>query len=218
MTGSDLHRVLRSVCTLVLRSDFGSFLGVGTGFLVLPGHMLTCHHMLPTSAEARTCRVRCGGDELALDPERLFHTSVDLDCTLVGVDAPSGAMIHALPLQAADDGIREGDAVMLVTAADGDHPPTVARGRVVGTDPNHVFYDVKCREGSSGAPLVDASGGLVALHRGLVPRRDCGGRMLTVHGQPYRGQPVAQEDLQWSSAEGVRASRILADPRFSRRP
>lgn len=168
--------------------------GFGTGILVSDSLILTCNHVVPTNAEARSCQVgftNYGSTNLReefyfdFDAAAIVHSSpVDgLDFSLVRVKPSADG---TLP------GKRQGKyllntsyqnrealypyAVLLniIHYAGGEADPSYEfRGRSLKLlKKSFVAYDANTSGGSSGAPVFNDLWWLVALHRGKQQKDD----------------------------------------------
>jgi endonuclease G len=218
-------RACRAVCRIVLRDRTGRETGYGTGFLVSPGAVLTNHHVLPTGAHADTALAEFdhelddGGlpratTRFRLDPRALFLADETLDFALVAVD-PQPA--HGLG-QLGDYGFlrvnREVGKVnpsefVTIVQHPGGQPKQIAlrENRLLAIEDLFLHYQSDTAQGSSGAPVLNDSWQLVALHHSGVPRRDDQGHWLRKDGTPA-GPEDQDADIDWIANEGVRASRI----------
>lgn len=203
-------RAARSVCRLLLGGA-----PVGTGFLVAPGLLLTNNHVLPDAALAgdfvaefdyeldsddqprRTTRI-------PLDPAEMFHTSLPLDYTLVGV-MPANRRSEPLPrfgwlpLDPRTDKILEGEPVVIIQHPQGrEKQLCLFHSELVDRAGNYLYYTTDTEIGSSGSPAFNRNWQIVGLHHASSgTNRHNQGRM--VHAN-----------------EGVRVSVIMADLRAGR--
>lgn len=179
---------------------------MGTGFLVAPDLLLTNHHVLNSPEAARNARVSfdfersapdlqqghdaplARGREYTLNPDRLFVTSPfddGLDFTFVGIDqvpATDGAVSR---MERAAFAIRSGERAFLIHHP-GGKPKRVSLEDtdVVGARPDGavIHYTTDTERGSSGSPVFDRTGRLIALHH--ASRQNDGGLVDSAGFQP----------------------------------
>jgi hypothetical protein len=133
--------------------------------MISPWLLLTCHHLLDAPERARACLAQfdpredgTAGREQRLDPDRFFVSRLDEDLAVVAVRAPRRASFVTIAPR---------------PAAAGEHV-TVAgygRARVVGVDARTVRYRLETPGGSSGSPVLDGDGSLLAVHHAVVAGR-----------------------------------------------
>ncbi len=136
--------------------------GRGTGFVVAPDRVLTNAHNL----RDRTTQVRFSDGRT--EQGSVVGADVDGDLVVLEVDT---ADIAALPW--ADEPPGVGDVVLAVTA--GRHRPRVTWGQVTATEAGFtgprgrpirgaIEHAAPCAPGSSGAPVLDRAGRVVAIN------------------------------------------------------
>ena len=212
----------------VIRSDTGR--GMGTGFLVAPGILMTNHHVLRDATEARNASIQflyeleidsreTTGHVFRLEPDRLFHADRDLDMAIVAVAPASldGAQLDSfgmLPLVSAEGKIRKGQPVNIVQHPLAGRKQIVFRESILSAlpeDADHVaHYTGDTQPGSSGSPVFSDRWEVVALHHSGVPDRDGAGNYLTMNGTPWNAATDPEgNSLKWVANEGIRISRIM---------
>jgi endonuclease/exonuclease/phosphatase family metal-dependent hydrolase len=157
----------------------------GTGFLVGRNLLLTNHHVLNSVEVARDAIVEFdyevpAADLLAgtsatlatktfgLDPARLFVTSpVDggLDFTFVWIDEAAEREQGSIAMERASFTVRRGEQAYIIHHPRGD-PKQVSLDDtdVLNIQTTVIHYSSDTDYGSSGAPVLDRQGRLVALH------------------------------------------------------
>lgn len=211
----------RAVCRVVIRDSRGRTQGFGTGWLCSPQVMVTNNHVLGDTQTARQSviefdyELRGDGTLLerttfALDPERLFLTSEELDYTFVAVQGdPSG--FGWLPLYGSADKNVLGEALSIIQHPSGEPKQVALReNRLVDRLPDFLHYETDTAPGSSGSPVFNDAWEVVALHHSGVPRRNDQGQVLKRNGQPLRTGDSGDQ-IAWVANEGVRVSRLLED-------
>jgi V8-like Glu-specific endopeptidase len=188
-----------AVCLLRVDNELGTFFG--TGFRIGPQLVLTNHHVLfPRGKVAAVVHADFGFDVDA-NGATLKVTSLSAKAdTIKGEKKDDWAVIEVLdmkedwptlPLNDAP-APKAGDLAYIL-----QHPNAqqkrlgFVRNMISEVEDGVVRYLTDTEPGSSGAPVFDARGRLIALHH-------AGGRPIEVAGKP----PVAKN-------EGIRISRVL---------
>ncbi|MER9082092.1 trypsin-like peptidase domain-containing protein [Mesorhizobium sp. M0895] len=188
-----------AVCLLRIENIYGVF--SGTGFRITDDLILTNHHVLfPRGRVATSVRADFGFDidvEGASTVVTSLAGSVD---SIVGEQADDWAVV-AVPGMAPNwpklslertSSPRPGDAVYILQHPGGQQRRLgFVRNTISDVDEGTVRYLTDTEPGSSGAPVLDRLGRLVALHH-------AGGRPTEVAGKP----PVSKN-------EGIRISRVI---------
>ena len=226
--------VSRAVFRVVVRNAGGRVLGYGSGFLVGSGVLLTNNHVLPSSDVARNSDAEAfyefgvAGEEsvpqrFAFEPDRLFHTSKDLDFTIVAV-APIArggngrlADIGWLPLIGSAGKAVEGEWLTIIQHPKGERKQLCVReNQLLKRDADVLWYSTDTLGGSSGAPVYNNDWLLVALHHSGVPEtRD--GKWQTIDGRDYDPSRDDETRIKWVANEGIRVSRIVETLRTDNR-
>lgn len=197
----------------------------GTGFLISPRVLITNNHVLPDRDYARRSRADFAfeldlGDRLtpptsfAIRVDDLFHTSVDLDFTVVALDAHSidGAVPLAsfgcLPLLDVPGKAFEGEWLTIVQHPNGEPKQVCVReNRLIKRDDDVLWYSTDTLAGSSGAAVFNNDWFVVALHHsGVTETRN--GRRQTIDGRDFDPDTMDESRIKWVANEGIRASRI----------
>jgi len=213
----------RSVARIAIRSSAGS--GWATGFMISPGVLLTNNHVLPNIDTALSSLVQFEyeldiGDQLTgpisfeLVPGRLFHTSADMDFTVVAVSpnsSNSDARIDSygcLPLIELEGKVFEGEWLTIIQHPNGERKQVCVReNRLIKRAEQRLWYATDTLAGSSGSPVFNNDWYVVALHHSGVPeyRQD---KIQTIDGRDF--EPGMDETrIKWIANEGIRASRIV---------
>ena len=170
-------------------------LGLGTGFLVAPGLVMTNNHVIETAAQARDAVFEFGYADgqsttrVSAEPDRLFITDEALDYTIVACAADTVASRPTIPLLRNPATVAPGERVCIIQHPRGrkmevalhDNKVTELRDRV-------VRYTTDTEGGSSGSPVFNIHWELVGLHHWGRKERD-----------------------GTATNEGVRISAIVAD-------
>lgn len=154
----------------------------GTGFLVGPDLLLTGNHVLPRADLALTTTFRFNyqydadgrperPDDYTGAPGGLFHTSKDLDYTLVRLAGCPGDRWTYLPLGAETPAI--GDRVSIVGHPAGQPKQIAMRDNVVEyVGGGVVQYVTPALPGASGAPVLTDEWRVCAVHHAASPVTD----------------------------------------------
>jgi V8-like Glu-specific endopeptidase/endonuclease/exonuclease/phosphatase family metal-dependent hydrolase len=158
----------------------------GTGFIVGRNLFLTNHHVVHSVEAARTAQVEfnyeISPDDLlagngqaaaatrkfALDPSRLFLTSPTkdgLDYTFVWIEEAAGEALGTIPMERSSFTVNKNEQAFVVHHPDGK-PKQVSLDDtdILGIETRVIHYSSDTMEGSSGAPVFDRRGRLIALH------------------------------------------------------
>jgi endonuclease G, mitochondrial len=227
-------RAAQSVCRILIQGDDGRVQGLGTGFLVAPQLVLTNHHVLPDAATVSNSLaqfdyqldadgVPAPSFVFRLRPDLCFHTSAaeELDFTLVAVEPQARDSGKAL----ADFGflrlikdtgkINPGEWVTLIQHPNGEYKQIAIReNQLLRIDDKVLWYASDTAPGASGAPAMNDSWQVVALHHRGIPDRDAQGRIKTVDGRALsdaQAELERESSLRWIANEGIRISRVVAD-------
>lgn len=233
----------RAVCLIELKDRVSRTLSRGTGFLVAPGVMMTNNHVLMSKEDARASTITFDYRNdpygkakpttvFRLNPDVLFETDRDHDCTVVSVgDRVAGSFaideFGWLPLVGVEGKIEVGDPVNIIQHPSGEPMQWVVRDNrllalpeIAGErDPKmYAHYEADTMPGSSGAPAMSRLWEVIALHHQAVPDVDANGNVLDVDGQPYTGSDDAR--VKWVGNEGIRVTalvRLLSERRKAAR-
>jgi V8-like Glu-specific endopeptidase len=188
----------KSVCKIQSNTS------VATGFIVGGGKVVTNNHVLPTEKSASEAILICNYQEgcdrttsqYALDPEKLFLTDADLDCTIVAIKGTQEDLARWGRLGISVSDIQVGSAVSVIQHPEGGYKRVASLGNIlVGKDGRVILYATSTMPGSSGAPVFDDNWKVVALHQGAgIWSKDEG---CYTHNQ------------------GIRFSAIVQSPNFS---
>jgi len=187
-----------AVCLLRVQNPFGSYFG--TGFRISPELILTNHHVLfPGNSVATRVQADFGFD-VAADGAALAVISRAGDVGTIKGEMPDdwavieiANMLPEWPILPLDAGLtpQVGDLTYILQHP-GGHQKRLGfvRNTISDVKDGVVRYLTDTEPGSSGAPVFDTAGRLIALHH-------AGGRPVEVAGKP----PVAKN-------EGIRISRV----------
>jgi hypothetical protein len=204
-----------AVCLLRIENSRGRFFG--TGFRIGPKLILTNHHVLyPKGIRATRVRADFGFDVDANGASLAVKSLAAVAATIQGEEADDWSVIEVPDLQpdwatlSLSSGVvpKVGDAAYILQHPGGQQKRLgFVRNSITDVAPGVIRYLTDTETGSSGAPVFDAHGRLIALHH-------AGGTPVEVAGRP----PVSKN-------EGVRIDRVFArlqaagiklgDPRFS---
>lgn len=216
----------RAVLRVVIRGPGGRLIGYGTGFLIGDGVLLTNNHVLQNSDAAALSEAEAfyeqgiDGSDLpvqryALEPQRLFYTSRDLDFSIVAV-APVDrngtarlAEIGWLPLIGSAGKALEGEWLTIVQHPEGQQKQLCVReNQLLKRDTDVLWYSTDTLGGSSGSPVFNNDWLVVALHHSGVPETK-DGRWQTIDGRDFDPLRDGEDKVKWIANEGIRVSRIV---------
>ncbi len=223
-------RSARPVGRIQVRDKSGRVIEFGTGFMVSPGLMLTCHHVLPAHESCQRSLIDFDYEDdehynpktplsFQLDPWRFFHTNLELDYTLVGVkpmandgETPLSA-VGFLPLTGHDGSVLEGEYVAIIQHPMGSTKKLAMRNnRVIDVFSDFVHYTTDTDPGASGAPVLNDYWQSVAIHHAGVKRKDPSGRILAIDGTVWNPE-MGEDRIAYIANEGVQIRAILAQLR-----
>jgi hypothetical protein len=218
----------QTVCRISLGGQ-----GVGTGFLVAEGVILTNHHVIPDTNTAMQLQAEFDY-ELDLEkklkpsqickfrPDLLFYTSSitpqpndplsGLDFTFIAIETPVD-FDKQYPIAQLDGTYGKvvlGEQCITIQHPSGEPKKVVFKNiSLLKFTDKHIIYESDTLPGSSGSMVIGlGTGEIIALHHAGVPRRDAYGNALTKTGSiAYAGTP--DEQIDWEGNEGVRISCII---------
>ena len=213
----------RAIARIQVRSPAGTVLEWGTGFLISPRVLVTNHHVFPNASRAAPSLAHfsyeadlddspLGPIVFSLHPEELFHTSPELDFTVVAVGARSDDDAIALdsfgclPLLEMVGKAFEGEWLTIVQHPGGERKQLCVReNRLIKRTPDMLWYTTDTMPGSSGSPVFNNDWYVVALHhRGIPEERN--GVWQTVDGRDYDPRTMDDTQVKWIANEAsVRA-------------
>jgi endonuclease G, mitochondrial len=226
-----LHRAIlaaRPVCRIILRNASGSTRGYATGFMIAPGMLMTNWHVFQgdTSAEFAfaefnyTLDIR--GEPVTsylfrLTPHKFFLNDKALDYAVIAVDDKdvSGqksladfGFLRLIP----DIGKAEsGDWLTIIQHPEGQRRQYAIReNQLVRKQDTTLWYKSDTAQGSSGAPVMNDSFQVVALHHmGVAPRE--GQLYVLKSGEKVASLSGVDDDqVNWIANEGIRVSVLCA--------
>lgn len=216
----------RSVCRIRLMTEDGKLEGYGTGFLIAPEVMMTNNHVLTSEQDAASaiCDFNyeldaqnrdCQTDTFKLEPARLFHTSKELDFSIVAIspistdnETPLTGYLH-LAMRAEPGKATPGEYLSIIQHPNGERKQVCVReNKMLKYDDNVVWYQTDTVPGSSGSPVFNNLWQVVALHHSGVPETDDQGNWLTADGGKW-DPSMDETQVAWKANEGIRVSRII---------
>jgi endonuclease G len=218
--------VSRPVCRIIVPRPNGTLRA--TGVLIAPGVLLTNHHVLNDASWAASATIEFGyryniAGEIAkveifdLAPATFFVADPELDFAAVAVvpRSRSGARIEDfsfLRLHAETGKLTVGDFVTILQHPDGEPLQIALReNKVTEVDPDKpvIWYHADTAHGSSGAPVLNDSFQLVALHSSGRIKRDASGKFALRSGKFVASvDGLKDSDVIWEDNVGVRVSRL----------
>jgi V8-like Glu-specific endopeptidase len=193
------------IASAVCRLNNGRVLG--TGFRCRDDLLITNHHVIGASEDARSFRAEFFFEEgpngallapfvVALEPDRLFWTDERLDVTIVGLSGIDRADIAVVPLLP-DASAKVRDHVSIVQhPSGGPKQIAVTNNQILNFYDPYVQYLTDTLPGSSGAPVFLDSWKVLAIHH-------AGGNV----------RKSAQGDVIFAN-EGIMVSSLFTDAGF----
>lgn len=230
----------RSVARVVAEGvDFENSEGEwrGTGFLVSKNLFLTNHHVINSFKVAQQAWIEfdyeisieallLGDREIApsfkrfrLDPSRLFVTSPvkgGLDYTIIWIDQSAAAEFGHIPLERASFTVKENEQAFVIHHPDGRlKEASLDDTDIVGLDSKVLHYSSDTEAGSSGAPIFDRQGRLIALHHASKEKDATtpDGKRLSVVNEGIKIAAIAldlETRSQRSGADATMAREVLS--------
>ncbi len=224
----------RPVCRVSIRAPGGSERGCATGFMISPRLLLTNHHVFSSKEEAAPSAVEfnyrldiAGNPEpsylFQLRPDKFFFTDETLDFTVVAVEGTVARGDTPLSTFGYLRLIADSGKALLKEWMNIIQHPGGARRQfalrdnqcIADTDPDVIWYMSDTSQGSSGAPVLNDSFQVVALHHAGVPRRNAAGLYVLKNGKTVSElKDIDDSEVDWVANAGIRVSRIcrrLAD-------
>ncbi len=218
------------ICRISIRSTSGHERGCATGFMISPRLLLTNEHVFGSADEAEPSIAEfnyrldiAGRPELSyqfrLRPELFFFNNELLDFAVVAVEATSVDQrvalnrfgYHRLIAESGKGLIKEWMTII-------QHPAGARRQFAIrenqcveDRDPDVIWYMSDTAQGSSGAPVLNDSFQVVALHHSGVARQDEQKNYILKDGRKVASlTDVDDAEVDWIANAGIRISRICA--------
>jgi endonuclease/exonuclease/phosphatase family metal-dependent hydrolase len=144
---------------------------LGTGFLIAPGILMTNNHVLEDEEKARESVAEFGYEIgqnatiVAIDPDRIFITSAELDFTIVGCVMTGLEDIQPIRLKIDPASITRSERVNIIQHPRGRHKEiAIHDNKVKRVKDKVIWYTTDTEPGSSGSGVFDNDWELVALH------------------------------------------------------
>jgi hypothetical protein len=170
----------------------------GTGFLVAPGIVMTCNHVIPDAQQASRAAARFfeeQSDPTITEPprravivkvEEMLYTNATLDFTLLKL-GPGGPQPSPLKLTTAP--VMKDDRVPIIQHPEGMAKQiSIQKNLVAYADQDKVQYYTTTLPGSSGSPVFDNQFDVVAIHRKWVDQEHFPVADGATALHPYRNQ------------------------------
>jgi endonuclease G len=215
----------RPVARIQIRQPNGTRYGWGTGFLIAPRVLLTNNHVLPDKDWAARSEAHfdyeldvndepIGPTVFRLEPQGLFHTSKELDFTVVAVAPRTEDGQHDLsafgwlPLLDFLGKTITGEWLTIIQHPAGERKQLCVReNRLLKRSENVLWYSTDTLGGSSGSPVYNNDWFVVALHHSGVPEKH-NDRIQTIDGRDFDPRTMDESQIKWIANEGIRASCI----------
>lgn len=218
------------VCRISIRSSSSHERGSATGFMISPHLLLTNEHVFgsPDEAEPSIAEFNYRYDiagrpepsyRFRLRPGEYFFNDETLDFAIVAVEprgidhdvALNAFGYHRLIAASGKSLIKEWMTII-------QHPIGARRQFAIrenqcieDRDPDVIWYMSDTAQGSSGAPVLNDSFQVVALHHAGVARRDERRQYVLKNGKKVSSlSDVDDSEVDWIANAGVRISRIAA--------
>lgn len=218
----------RSICRIQIKDANSNLLGYATGFLIGPGVLITNNHVFEKASDAAKSildfdyELDIDGNErlparFRLVPGALFHTNVQLDYSVVGVEPKSIDGAHDLAdfgwlsLSGEPGKGDPGEYLTIIQHPAGELKQVCVReNKLLKYFSDRIWYMTDTVGGSSGSPAFNRFWQVTALHHSGVPKKDSHGRWLTKDGKVW-DESMDESRIDWIANEGIRISRIVAD-------
>lgn len=221
-------RRARSVCRIHLRNSAGRTIGFGTGFLVGPGVVMTNHHVISGTEDARYALAEFdyeydadGVDQtvvafpILITPPPIANQALDFCLVAVAPTSLDGKRsieeFGWLPLNAAPGKAIVGEYLTIIQHPGGERKQVCVReNKLLKYDESGstLWYKTDTVGGSSGSPVFNETWQVVAIHHSGVPATDAQGRWLTIDGKVWDSS-MDETRVKWIANEGIRISSIV---------
>ncbi len=172
----------------------------GTGFLVAPGIVMTCNHVIPNAQQASRAAARFFEEQpdpsttepprraVIVKVEEMLYTNAKLDFTLLKLHPQSP---QPAPLKLTTAAVKPNDRVPIIQHPEGMPKQISLQNNLVAyADDDKVQYYTTTMPGSSGSPVFDNQFHVVAIHRNWVGQKHFPvvAEDSAAAPQPYRNQ------------------------------
>jgi endonuclease G, mitochondrial len=218
------------ICRISIGTPSGHERGAATGFMISPRLLLTNEHVFGSAEEAETSfadfnyRFDIAGRpetsyRFRLRPDLFFFNDESLDFALVSVEPQSMENNASLSNFGYHRLIPEKGKILLKEWMTIIQHPGGARRQfairenecIAIEDPDVIWYMSDTAQGSSGAPVLNDSFQVVALHHAGVPKQDKQGNYILKNGRKVKDlSDVDDAAVNWIANAGIRVSRICA--------
>lgn len=227
-----LAQLKTAVCRISLNGK-----GIGTGFLVAEGVILTNHHVIPDAETAQLMTADFGYETrfdkklkqyltVRIRPELFFYSSPlhrvegeyfsGLDFTFVAIEEhdlignKKSSEYHVAALDGTLGKIITGEQCVTIQHPTGEPKKIVLKDiSLLKLTERHIIYESDTLPGSSGSMVIGlGTGEIIGLHHASIPKRDNDGNIRTKSGA-IATSSTPDEQIAWEGNEGIRISCIL---------
>lgn len=203
---------------------------MATGFLISPDLILTNHHVFQAADSFQGALIdfdyaydvtgqEMGKVVFTIDPNKFFYTFEGLDFSLVGIQSKDQTSTHAIGERGylvLNPGIGKagmGDAATIIQYPDGNYQQVGLRDNAILdiSDPNTLIYKTDTSPGTSGSPVFNDQGQVIALHSAGVAKKNEQGDYIDQNGAaiPVVDGKIDSARVQWISNAGIRVSALM---------
>jgi len=210
--------ISQTVCRISY-DDGIKFQGIGSGFLVGPGLLMTNNHVISNIQNSLKCLAEFNYERdinnkvekvfrFKLRPDIFFITNNELDYTVIGVESVAFNDSNKTLIEYGWNKLKDtkknilvGEAVSIIQHPLGKPKMIAIRSnKIVEKTNKELYYSADTQPGSSGSLVANDQWEIVALHKASLPMLDNHARALKINGS-----------VQYKANIGVRMDLILDD-------